>query len=57
MDAQITGFNPTKMADKLVVLNYHHEEDIFQLWRSLRFGDILQDDLQQMLSSPRESKQ
>lgn len=57
MDAQVTGFNPTKMVDKLVLLNYHHEEDIFQLWRSLRFGDNLQQELQQILSSPRENNQ
>ncbi|XPE42002.1 intermembrane phospholipid transport protein YdbH family protein [Shigella flexneri] len=25
-----------------VNLNYHHEENIFTLWRSLRFGDNLQ---------------
>lgn len=57
MDAQITGFNPTKMVDKLIVLNYHHEEDIFQLWRSLRFGDNLQEELREILSSPRENNQ
>lgn len=56
MDAQIKGFNPTKNAERLVVLNYHHEEDIFQLWRSLRFGDNLQDTLQQFFSLPKEQK-
>nr|WP_159567545.1 YdbH family protein [Budvicia diplopodorum] len=55
MDAQVRGFNPTKMANKPVVLNYHHEEDVFQLWRSLRFGDNLQEQLQQMASLPREN--
>ncbi|WP_228350795.1 MULTISPECIES: YdbH family protein [Limnobaculum] len=54
MDAQIEGFNPTKNAERLVKLNYHHEEDIFQLWRSLRFGDNLQDNLQQIFSLPKE---
>ncbi|SFD00076.1 Dicarboxylate transport [Pragia fontium] len=57
MDAQIKGFNPTKNAERLVELNYHHEEDIFQLWRSLRFGDNLQDNLQQLFSLPVENNQ
>ncbi|MDR0805345.1 MAG: YdbH family protein [Enterobacteriaceae bacterium] len=57
MDSQIKGFNPTKNAERLVVLNYHHEEDLFQLWRSLRFGDNLQDSLQQLFSSPVKNKE
>lgn len=56
MEAQIKGFNPTKNAERLVILNYHHEEDIFQLWRSLRFGDNLQDLLEQFFSLPKEQK-
>lgn len=55
MDAQIKGFNPTKSEQRPIVLNYHHEEDIFQLWRSLRFGDNLQDNLQQIFSLPEEN--
>ncbi|MBJ7883203.1 intermembrane phospholipid transport protein YdbH family protein, partial [Gelidibacter salicanalis] len=35
-----------------IVLNYSHEENIYQLWRSLRFGDNLQEWLQQQMSLP-----
>jgi hypothetical protein len=27
---------------EVIVLNYSHQENIYQLWRSLRFGDNLQ---------------
>lgn len=45
--SQIQGKNPTLSADRQVVLNYRHQENIFQLWRSLRFGANLQDTLEQ----------
>lgn len=51
MDVQIMGVNSVKSKEKPVILNYHHEENIFQLWRSLRFGDNLQDWVEQQLSS------
>ncbi|EPG5581827.1 intermembrane phospholipid transport protein YdbH family protein, partial [Escherichia coli] len=35
-----------------VNLNYHHEENIFTLWRSLRFGDNLQAWLEQNARLP-----
>ncbi|MEE3661709.1 YdbH family protein [Brenneria sp. g21c3] len=47
LTAQIQGKNPTLSADRQVVLNYRHQENIFQLWRSLRFGDNLQETLEQ----------
>nr|WP_113868314.1 YdbH family protein [Brenneria salicis]NMN91831.1 dicarboxylate transport [Brenneria salicis ATCC 15712 = DSM 30166]RBP59877.1 dicarboxylate transport [Brenneria salicis ATCC 15712 = DSM 30166]RLM29877.1 hypothetical protein BHG07_13860 [Brenneria salicis ATCC 15712 = DSM 30166] len=45
--SQIQGKNPLLSADRQVILNYRHQENIFQLWRSLRFGDNLQDTLEQ----------
>ncbi|RLM26480.1 hypothetical protein BIY29_05315 [Brenneria alni] len=47
LTSQIQGKNPTLSADTQVILNYSHQENIFQLWRSLRFGDNLQDTLEQ----------
>ncbi|MEE3650448.1 MULTISPECIES: YdbH family protein [unclassified Brenneria] len=47
LSAQIEGKNPTLSADRQVILNYRHQENIFQLWRSLRFGDNVQDTLEQ----------
>ncbi|MSE17770.1 hypothetical protein GKC49_22490, partial [Pantoea agglomerans] len=35
-----------------VNLNYHHQENLFQLWRSLRFGDNLQSWLEQHANLP-----
>lgn len=52
MAATVHGMNPQKSAHREVVLNYHHEENVFQLWRSLRFGDNLQEWLEQNLSLP-----
>ncbi|MCL2896765.1 YdbH family protein [Brenneria tiliae] len=46
LDAQIQGKNPLLSAERQVILNYRHQENIFQLWRSLRFGDNLQDTLE-----------
>ncbi|WP_409308677.1 YdbH family protein [Pectobacterium sp. B1J-3] len=45
--SQIQGKNPLLSAERQVILNYRHQENIFQLWRSLRFGDNLQDSLEQ----------
>jgi hypothetical protein len=56
MDVQIKGVNSVKSKEKPVILNYHHEENIFQLWRSLRFGDNLQDWVEQQLSSNMEKE-
>lgn len=50
MDIQIKGVNSVKSKERPVVLNYHHEENIYDLWRSLRFGDNLQDWIEQQLS-------
>lgn len=54
--ARIDGVNPQKNAKREVILNYSHQENVFQLWRSLRFGDNLQGWLEQALSQPREQQ-
>ncbi|MEF9675037.1 YdbH family protein [Pectobacterium aroidearum] len=45
--SQVQGKNPQLSANRQVILNYRHQENIFQLWRSLRFGDNLRDTLEQ----------
>ncbi|WP_156292326.1 YdbH family protein [Serratia oryzae] len=52
--AQINGVNPQKNAKRGIILNYSHQENVFHLWRSLRFGDNLQEWLEQALSQPGE---
>lgn len=52
LKARIDGVNPQKNAKREVILNYSHQENVFQLWRSLRFGDNLQEWLEQALSKP-----
>lgn len=52
LSARIDGINPQKNAKREVILNYRHQENVFQLWRSLRFGDNLQEWLEQALSQP-----
>ncbi|WP_154898704.1 YdbH family protein [Serratia ficaria] len=54
--ARIDGVNPQKNAKREVILNYSHQENVFQLWRSLRFGDNLQEWLEQALSQPGEQQ-
>ncbi|KAB7896594.1 YdbH family protein [Rouxiella sp. S1S-2] len=51
MAAQIFGVNNTEGKQREIHLNYTHQENIYQLWRSLRFGDNLQEWLQQQLSA------
>lgn len=48
--SKIHGVNTQKNSKREIVLNYRHEENVFQLWRSLRFGDNLQEWLQQNIS-------
>ncbi|MDE5306417.1 YdbH domain-containing protein [Providencia stuartii] len=43
MKTIIQGFNPQESKKREVHLNYTHEENIFQLWRSLRFGSNLEE--------------
>ncbi|MBS9424431.1 YdbH family protein [Photorhabdus caribbeanensis] len=50
LNAEIQGVNSLRDKKRQVKLNYHHEENIFHLWRSLRFGNNLEDWLQQNIS-------
>ncbi|WP_199635998.1 YdbH family protein [Serratia sp. PAMC26656] len=54
LKAHIDGVNPQKSAKREIILNYTHQENVFQLWRSLRFGDNLQEWLEQALSKSGE---
>ena len=51
MAAQIKGVNNIDHQKREIDLNYTHQENVYQLWRSLRFGDNLQEGLQQQLSA------
>ncbi|MBC8945058.1 hypothetical protein Xind_01531 [Xenorhabdus indica] len=43
LQSEISGVNPVVDKKREVRLNYRHEENIFQLWRSLRFGSNLEE--------------
>ncbi|MEX9254464.1 YdbH family protein [Pseudenterobacter timonensis] len=47
LQASITGTSRVEGKSNTVHLNYSHEENLFTLWRSLRFGDNLQSWLEQ----------
>ncbi|WP_045047724.1 YdbH family protein [Rouxiella chamberiensis] len=55
MAAEINGVNNTQNQKREIRLNYTHQENVYQLWRSLRFGDSLQEWLQQQLSAPQQT--
>ncbi|WP_194206065.1 YdbH family protein [Superficieibacter sp. 1612_C1] len=42
LQAAITGTSRVEGKSNAITLNYSHQENIFTLWRSLRFGDNLQ---------------
>ncbi|MDC9593008.1 YdbH family protein [Xenorhabdus sp. IM139775] len=50
LHSEISGVNPVVDRKREVRLNYHHEENVFQLWRSLRFGSNLEEWLQKNIS-------
>ncbi|MBD2810559.1 YdbH family protein [Xenorhabdus sp. Vera] len=50
LHSEISGVNPLVDRKREVRLNYRHEENIFQLWRSLRFGNDLEEWLQKNIS-------
>ncbi|TPV38969.1 YdbH family protein [Pantoea deleyi] len=52
MEAQVQGVSRFSNRRQTVNLNYHHQENLFQLWRSLRFGDNLQSWLEQHATLP-----
>ncbi|MFP1728745.1 YdbH family protein [Lonsdalea quercina] len=47
MKSYISGHNSPRDARQQVDLNYRHQENLFQLWRSLRWGDTIQNALEQ----------
>ncbi|UXY13176.1 YdbH family protein [Kosakonia sp. ML.JS2a] len=52
MQAAISGTSFVEGKSSTVNLNYTHEENVFTLWRSLRFGDNLQSWLEQNAALP-----
>lgn len=52
MQAAIRGTSYVEGKSSTVNLNYTHEENVFTLWRSLRFGDNLQSWLEQHAALP-----
>lgn len=42
LQSQLSGISRFSNRSQRVNLNYRHQENLFQLWRSLRFGDNLQ---------------
>ncbi|EEG83082.1 hypothetical protein PROPEN_03846 [Proteus penneri ATCC 35198] len=50
LEAEIQGTNPLEDKRRQVNFNYRHEENVFQLWRSLRFGSQLEEWLEKSLS-------
>ena len=52
LKATINGTSRVDGKSSTVHLNYAHEENIFDLWRSLRFGDNLQAWLEQNAMLP-----
>ncbi len=52
MQASIRGTSYVEGKSSTVNLNYTHEENVFTLWRSLRFGDNLQSWLEQHAALP-----
>ena len=52
MRAQVDGSSRFRDKNQRVALNYTQQENLFQLWRSLRFGDNLQTWLEENASLP-----
>lgn len=52
MQASITGTGRVEGKSSTIHLNYRHQENVFTLWRSLRFGDNLQTWLEQNAALP-----
>ncbi len=52
MSASVTGISHVDDKKNTVNLNYTHQENLFTLWRSLRFGDNLQTWLEQHTALP-----
>lgn len=52
LKAQVNGTSRFSDKNQRVTLNYTQQENLFQLWRSLRFGDNLQSWLEQNAALP-----
>ncbi|WP_058910226.1 YdbH family protein [Entomohabitans teleogrylli] len=52
MTASLQGTSHVAGKSNTVKLNYRHQENLFMLWRSLRFGDNLQSWLEQHMALP-----
>ncbi|WP_380178132.1 YdbH family protein [Kalamiella sp. sgz302252] len=56
MKAQVKGTSRFSDKNQRVALNYQQQENLFQLWRSLRFGDNLQSWMEQHAALPAQGK-
>lgn len=56
LGAQVQGTSRFSNRDQRVNLNYQQQENLFQLWRSLRFGDNLQSWIEQHASLPTQKE-
>ncbi len=52
MQSEVKGVSQFSNRRQTVNLNYRHQENLFQLWRSLRFGDNLQSWVEQNATLP-----
>ncbi|MFJ5158524.1 YdbH family protein [Pantoea sp. NPDC088449] len=52
MQSEVKGTSQFSNRRQSVNLNYRHQENLFQLWRSLRFGDNLQSWVEQNATLP-----
>lgn len=57
MQAQVQGVSRFSNRKQTVNLNYRHQQNLFQLWRSLRFGDNLQSWVEQNATLPTKRDQ
>ena len=56
MTAKVDGTSRFSNHDQRVTLNYTQQENLFQLWRSLRFGDNLQSWVEQNATLPSQKE-
>jgi len=52
LQATLHGTSYVEGKRNTVDLNYHHEENVFTLWRSLRYGDNVETRLEQHAALP-----
>ena len=56
MNAQVDGSSRFRDKNQRVALNYTQRENLFQLWRSLRFGDNLQSWVEEKATLPSQKE-